>query len=120
MRFQLQIVNRKSSINFHFKRDQGGSTVNLIPIGYHMWMPAQHGMDDAALNPNAPSVNDADFMISLQSRLVEIFFHQDCHIPRLERMQVDRILNKQLHGFHSDPSVIYDRAKNQQLAFNKH
>jgi hypothetical protein len=72
-----------------------------------MWVPAQDGMDHASLNPDAPPVNDAYFAISLQSRLMDIFLHQDCDIPRLKRMQIDRILDRQFHRFHRQSSIIH-------------
>jgi hypothetical protein len=55
-------------------------------------------MDNSALYPNASAVYDADFMISLQPGLVDIFLNKVGYIAGLEGMQIDRILYWQFHG----------------------
>jgi hypothetical protein len=57
-----------------FQRDRSGSAIRLIAVEYYMRIPSQYGMNHAALNPQASSMNDADFAIALQSRLIEIVY----------------------------------------------
>ncbi len=60
-------------------------------------MLLQNGVHDAALHSHAPAMNDADFLKTLLFSLEQILFHEIRNLSWLKRMQVDRILDRQLH-----------------------
>ena len=57
-------------------------------------MLAQQVVDDFALNANAAAVDDPDFAEALESSLIQVLLHHNVNLARLERMQVDGILNR--------------------------
>jgi hypothetical protein len=75
------------------------TTIPLIPKGKHSVVPFKNGMDNAPLHANSTAVNNAHFAISLQNRLVQVFLNQVRNFTRLKRMEIDGILNWQLHRF---------------------
>jgi len=62
-------------------------------------------MNDAALHSDAAAMNDANLPVSFFYGLIQVFFHQIGYIPRLERMQIDAVLNGQFHWFRHSRSL---------------
>ena len=52
-------------------------------------------MDDFALHADAASMDDPDLLKSALDGLKEILFHHNFYLTRLERVQVDGILDRQ-------------------------
>jgi hypothetical protein len=48
----------------------------------------QNRVDNAALHSDAPAVNDADFPVAFEHRLIQIFLDQICYFPWQEWVQV--------------------------------
>ena len=54
----------------------------------------QERVDDLALHPDAAAMDDANLAKTFLHRLIQIFLHDDMNLLRLERMQVDGILDR--------------------------
>jgi len=68
-------------------------------------MCLQNRVDNTALHTDASAVNNADFVISLQYGLMQIFLNQVRYLPGLERVQIYAFLYGQFYRFrHSNSS----------------
>jgi len=56
----------------------------------------QNGHDDLLLDADPPSVDDPDLAKSLPDGLIEVFLNDGPHLPRLESVEVDRVLDRYL------------------------
>jgi hypothetical protein len=81
------------------ERYNSRSAIRLIIKASHLRMPFQNGMNQTPLHSDTPAVDDADLPISLENRLMEVFFDKTGHLARLETVKINRILDGQLHRF---------------------
>jgi tRNA-2-methylthio-N6-dimethylallyladenosine synthase len=59
-------------------------------------VPLEDRADDFTLNADAPAMNNPDFRVSALHRLEQVFLDQNCDFARLERVEVDRIADRNL------------------------
>src|SRR5215468_7154724 len=56
----------------------------------------QQGLDDLSLNADPPAVDDSNLAESPLNCLVQVFLDDNPDFPRLERVEIDRVLNRDL------------------------
>ena len=75
------------------ENDQRRAAIRFVAERNYRRVLLQQRVDDLALHPDTPPMDDANLTKTSLHRLIQIFFHYDVDFLRLERVQVNGILD---------------------------
>jgi len=74
--------------------DHGGPSIGFIAKRFDIRMALQNRVNDLALNAYPTSMNDSHVPETAADGLVQVFFNDCRDVTRLERVKVNRILDR--------------------------